>query len=103
MLITLKANADPKTAVIDAPIELGGKPEYLAADGAGKVYVNLEDKDQIAVVDLKARKVLCALAGRSRWLTCRLGHRHSHAQRSSSDAAKPQKILISGTRTTARW
>ena len=58
VLITLKADADPKTAVIDAPIELGGKPEYLAADGAGKVYVNLEDKDQVAVVDLKARKVL---------------------------------------------
>src|SRR5580700_11509544 len=58
MLITLKADADPKTAVIDAPIELGGKPEYLAADGAGKVYINLEDKDQVAVVDLKARKVI---------------------------------------------
>jgi len=58
VLITLKADADPKTAVIDAPIELGGKPEYLAADGTGKVYVNLEDKDQVAVVDLKARKVV---------------------------------------------
>lgn len=58
VLVTLKADADPKTAVIDPPIELGGKPEYLAADGAGKVYVNLEDKDQVAVVDLKARKVL---------------------------------------------
>src|SRR5215469_3566283 len=58
VLVTLKADADPKTAVIDAPIELGGKPEFLAADGAGKVYVNLEDKDQVAVVDLKARKVL---------------------------------------------
>ena len=57
-LITLKADADPKASVIDAPIELGGKPEYLAADGAGKVYVNLEDKDQVAVVDLKSRKVL---------------------------------------------
>ncbi len=58
VLVTLKADADPKTAVIDTPIELGGKPEYLAADGAGKVYVNLEDKNQVAVVDLKARKVL---------------------------------------------
>jgi DNA-binding beta-propeller fold protein YncE len=57
-LVTLKADADPKTAAIDAPIELGGKPEYLAADGAGKVFVNLEDKNQVAVVDLKARKVL---------------------------------------------
>ena len=58
VLVTLKADADPKTAAIDAPIELGGKPEFLAVDGAGKVYVNLEDKDQVAVVDLRARKVL---------------------------------------------
>ena len=58
VLVTLKADADPKTAAIDPPIELGGKPEFLAADGAGKVYVNLEDKDQVAVVDLRARKVI---------------------------------------------
>lgn len=57
VLVTLKADADPKTVSVDA-IELGGKPEFLASDEAGKVYVNLEDKDQIAVVDLKARKVL---------------------------------------------
>ena len=57
VLVTLKAEADPKSASIDS-IDLGGKPEFLAADGAGKVYVNLEDKDQVAVVDIKARKVL---------------------------------------------
>jgi hypothetical protein len=58
VLMTLKPDVDPKTGSIDAPIELGGKPEFLASDGAGKVYINLEDKNQIAVVDLKARKVL---------------------------------------------
>ena len=58
VLVTIKADVDPRTGSIDAPIDLGGKPEFLASDGAGKVYVNLEDKDQIAVVDLKARKVL---------------------------------------------
>ncbi|MGC1649099.1 MAG: YncE family protein [Candidatus Sulfotelmatobacter sp.] len=58
VLMTIKPDVDPKTGSIDAPIELGGKPEFLAADGAGKVYINLEDKDQVAVVDLKARKVL---------------------------------------------
>ena len=58
VIVTLKADADPKTAAIDAPIELGGKPEFLASDEAGKVYVNLEDKNQVAVVDLNARKVL---------------------------------------------
>src|SRR5579859_3547804 len=57
-LVTIKPDVDPKTGSIDTPIDLGGKPEFLAADGAGKAYVNLEDKDQIAVVDLKARKVL---------------------------------------------
>jgi len=58
VLVTIKADVDPKTGSIDAPIDLGGKPEFLASDGTGKVYVNLEDKDQIAVVDLNARKVL---------------------------------------------
>jgi DNA-binding beta-propeller fold protein YncE len=58
VLMTLKPDVDPKTGSIDASIDLGGKPEFLASDGAGKVYINLEDKDQVAVVDLKARKVL---------------------------------------------
>src|ERR1700687_1753258 len=58
VLMTLKPDVDPKTGSIDAPIDLGGKPEFLASDGAGKVYINLEDKNQVAVVDIKARKVL---------------------------------------------
>jgi hypothetical protein len=58
VLMTLQPDTDPKTASIDPPIDLGGKPEFLASDGAGKVYVNLEDKNQVAVVDIKARKVL---------------------------------------------
>jgi len=58
VLMTVKPDVDPKTGSMDADIPLGGKPEFLAADGAGKAYINLEDKDQIAVVDLKARKVL---------------------------------------------
>jgi hypothetical protein len=57
-LITFKPDIDPKTGKIEAPIVLGGAPEFLAADGAGKVYVNLEDKDNVAVVDLKTRKVI---------------------------------------------
>jgi DNA-binding beta-propeller fold protein YncE len=58
VLMTLKPDADPKNASIDPPIDLGGKPEFLASDEAGKVYVNLVDKNQVAVVDIKARKVL---------------------------------------------
>jgi DNA-binding beta-propeller fold protein YncE len=57
-LITLRPDIDPKGGKIEAPISLEGAPEFLAADGTGKVYVNLEDKDNIAVVDLKTRKVI---------------------------------------------
>jgi hypothetical protein len=58
VLMTLDPNADPRTAKIGPPIELGGKPEFLATDGKGKAYINLVDKDQVAVVDLASRRVL---------------------------------------------
>lgn len=32
-------------------VALGGRPEFAAADGKGKVYVNLEDKSAVAVID----------------------------------------------------
>ncbi len=59
--LNLKSDAvemaiDP--ALNETSLDLGGKPEYLAADGQGKVYINLEDKDQVAVVDINAKKVL---------------------------------------------
>ncbi len=57
-LITFKADIDPKNGKIDPPIELGGAPEFLASDGMGKLYINLEDKDVVAVVDLNAKKVI---------------------------------------------
>jgi len=79
VLMTLKPDVDPKTGSIDAPIDLGGKPEFLASDGAGKVYINLEDKDQVAVVDINARKVFGSLAGRSRGLTRGAIDRHREA------------------------
>lgn len=58
VLMTLKPDVDAKTGTIDAPIDLGGRPEFLVSDEAGKVYINLVDKNQVAVVDIKARKVL---------------------------------------------
>jgi DNA-binding beta-propeller fold protein YncE len=56
-LITLKPDVDPVNGKIDTPIALGGGPEFLAYDG-DKAYVNLEDKNLVAVVDLKVRKVI---------------------------------------------
>src|SRR5215471_19421453 len=48
-LMTVKPDINPVGGKIDEPIELGGKPEFLSSDGAGKVYVNLVDKNQVAV------------------------------------------------------
>src|SRR5450631_653548 len=56
-LMTFAPDIDPATGKVTT-IDLGGKPEFLAADGAGKVFVNLEDKDLVAVVDLKTSKVI---------------------------------------------
>lgn len=57
-LMTFRPDIDPKNGKIDPPIALGGSPEFLAADGSGKVFVNLQDKDLVAVVDLNSRKVV---------------------------------------------
>ena len=38
-------------------IDLGGAPEQAATDGQGHVYVDIEDKDSIAVVDAKTLTV----------------------------------------------
>jgi DNA-binding beta-propeller fold protein YncE len=56
-LLTFKPDIDPVNGKIDLPIALGGAPEFLAYD-AGKAYVNLEDKNMVAVVDLKTRAVI---------------------------------------------
>jgi hypothetical protein len=56
-LLAFSPDIDPNGKVGD-PIALGGKPEFLATDGRGKAFVNLQNKDLVAEVDLKARKVL---------------------------------------------
>ncbi len=48
---------DGKDGSIVGTIDLGGAPEQAASDGQGHVYVDLEDKDSIAVVDVKTMKV----------------------------------------------
>jgi DNA-binding beta-propeller fold protein YncE len=50
---------EPQSGKVIATIDLGGKPETAAADGqAGRIYVNIEDKSEVAVIDIKAHKVL---------------------------------------------
>src|SRR6202047_3498797 len=41
VLMALKPDIDPKSGKIEPPIDLGGKPEFLAADGKGTVYISI--------------------------------------------------------------
>ena len=38
-------------------IAVGGKPETAVSNGLGKLYVNIEDKNELIVVDIKSLKV----------------------------------------------
>ena len=49
---------DAATGKVVGTIPLGGKPEFPASDGKGKLYVNIEDKSQIAEVDVTKQVVL---------------------------------------------
>jgi DNA-binding beta-propeller fold protein YncE len=48
---------DPIAKKVVGTIPIGGDLEFAVADGNGKVFVNIEDKNQIAVIDAKAKKV----------------------------------------------
>lgn len=97
-LMTVKPDVDPKSGKIDPPIALGGAPEFLAVDGAGKAYINLEDKDLVAVVDLKARKVI------ARWPVAPGGHPvgmsiDPKTHRLFVGCRNPQKMIVMSTET----
>ncbi len=49
---------DPEKNIVVDSVALDGKPEEAVSDGDGKLFVNLEDKSEIAVVDLKTFKVI---------------------------------------------
>lgn len=58
------SHSEPNMTVIDAndgsvvgTIDLGGAPEQTVSDGKGHLYVDLEDKGSIAVVDAKTMAV----------------------------------------------
>jgi len=48
---------DAKTDAVVGTIALDAKPEFAVSDGKGHVYVNLEDKNSIAVIDPQQLKV----------------------------------------------
>lgn len=49
---------DAQTGKVVGSVPLGGKPEFAQADGAGRIYVNVEDKNQIVAFDSKTLKRL---------------------------------------------
>ena len=49
---------DVGQASVLATVPLGGEPEAAATDGTGHLYVNIKDTAEIAVVDMKARKLI---------------------------------------------
>ena len=48
---------DAKDGTIVGTLDLGGAPEQAVTDGNGRIYVDIEDKDNVAVVDTKALQV----------------------------------------------
>jgi DNA-binding beta-propeller fold protein YncE len=49
---------DDKDGTILGTIDIGGAPEQAATDGHGKIYVDIEDKAAIAVIDASTMKMV---------------------------------------------
>jgi DNA-binding beta-propeller fold protein YncE len=93
VMIPISPDLDLAAGKADPAVELGGKPEFLAADGKGKAYINLVDKDQVAVVDTKTWKVV------NKWSTAPggapVGMSMDLAQRRLFvGCRKPQKLIV---------
>jgi DNA-binding beta-propeller fold protein YncE len=57
-MVAIAPDVDPKSGKAAAVVDLRGKPEFAVADGKGKVFVNIVDKDYLAVLDTQAMKVI---------------------------------------------
>jgi len=93
VMIPISPDLDPAAGKLDPAVQLGGKPEFLAADGQGKAYINLIDKDQVAVVDTRTMKVVnkwsTAPGGSPVGMSMDLARRHLFI-----GCRKPQKLII---------
>lgn len=47
---------DPVSGKVVGTLELGGKPEFAVADGRGRIYVNIEDRSELVVLDARTLK-----------------------------------------------
>jgi DNA-binding beta-propeller fold protein YncE len=48
---------DTKEGTVAGTVDIGGMPEQAASDGKGHLYIDVEDKDNIAVLDTKTMMV----------------------------------------------
>jgi len=48
---------DAASGAVAGTIPVGGKPEFAASDASGRVFVNIEDASEIAVIDAKSLTV----------------------------------------------
>ena len=55
--ITSATVIDAAKTKVESELELGGNPEFGVTDGKGTIFVNLEDKSEIAVIDAATLKV----------------------------------------------
>jgi DNA-binding beta-propeller fold protein YncE len=53
---------DAKSKTLTGSIKVGGTLEFGVSNGRGTAYVNVEDKNEIAIVDLTKRQVIGAIA-----------------------------------------
>ncbi|HEY3857226.1 MAG TPA: YncE family protein [Verrucomicrobiae bacterium] len=93
LLIPISPNLDVTAGKVDASVDLGGKPEFLAADGKGRAYINLVDKDQVAEVDTTTMKVI------NKWPTTPGGSPvgmtiDTAKRRLFIGCRKPQKLIV---------
>jgi DNA-binding beta-propeller fold protein YncE len=61
---------DARDGTIVGTIDLGGAPEQAVSDGKGHLFVDLEDRGSIAVVDAKALKVTATYDLQGKGGTC---------------------------------
>ncbi|MEP6716737.1 MAG: hypothetical protein ABJC09_14290, partial [Terriglobia bacterium] len=71
------SHSQPNVTVIDAKdgsilgtIDIGGAPEQAATDGKGHIYVDVEDKGSIAVIDAKTMTVTAHYDLQGKGATC---------------------------------
>jgi len=84
---------DAKSGTVVGTIDLGGAPEFAVADGAGTVYINLEDKNELIAVDSHTLKI------KSRWPVAPAGGPTALAmdikhQRLFSAGRNPQMLVV---------